>query len=161
MSELYDVYHIKYATLLRMMNRKEIAIPPHLKEKHCSIVSAFRQLIDKRSIRSALRDGNPRLLRESWSKIGDAAQELLESSWYSHVAQVNCNDAIEAIRATTSINVLWFLAPKKNVVVEEVATRSTAHLDIIAVKGKFYLYVLGGFYSLKDSEFVGVMNEPK
>lgn len=156
MSEQYDIYHLKYAVLQRMVNDKAINLPSHLESRHKKLVEVFLNLINKGEIRKALNAGDKRALHFGWSKIRSAAQYLLDNGWYEHVGIVSCNSALEAIRETTSINVLWFLGGKKHIDVLGNPNRSTAPLDLIRVNGREYLYVIGGFYSLQDDQFVGV-----
>tara|TARA_E500000331_G_scaffold299060_1_gene299203 strand:+ start:182 stop:658 length:477 start_codon:yes stop_codon:yes gene_type:complete len=156
MSEAYDIYHLKYEVLLRLSKDTKTQVPEHLVDKYQQISNSFRRLINKRDIRRAARENDPRLLKESWKEIGNAAKDLLCNNWYTHVAKITCDSAVEAARLSTSINMQWFLNGARNIDVNEPTDRSTAHLDIIRVRERHYLYVLGGFYSIEDSKFVGV-----
>lgn len=161
MANTFDIYHLKYEVLLKMTNDTAIEVPEHLVQKRNQIVTTFKRLINKRAIRNASTENDPRKLYESWAVIGKAAKELLKNNWYARVASVYSNSAVEAIRATTSINTHWYLNGNKNIELRELASRSTAHFDIVAVEGRHYLYVLGSFYSIEDSGFVGALNEPQ
>ena len=150
----FSIYHLNYETLLHI-SRGSGSVPGHLQNYRDDSIEAFKALIARKKLRKAIAGRSTREVSECWESIANASKILKKLGWYEKVAEVSTQNALKAVRATTSVNLHWFLNGDKEIQVMGNATRSTASLDIIEAKGASYLYITGGFYSLEANSLVG------
>lgn len=155
----FSVHHLKSDVLRNMSRANNVPIPEHLEETKQVVVKTYNQLLDKRALRMAVEKSSSFEIQKLWRVIGEAANKLLDDGWYSHVANVECQTAMQATRLTKSINSIWFLSGKKCTEIVEVPIRSTSFRDIVEYEGSRYLFLLGGFLCLQTFRFVGSANE--
>jgi hypothetical protein len=146
MTHDFTVYHFRHRDLIRLEKCLiNATVEKSLKAHATHIVCAYRQFVSNKRIR------NGEGFTNVWSDKAPHITFLMDNGWFTPVITLAANNALEVIKKTTSLNELWFLKSKVNLL--SLPWRSTETLDILEFGGKQYLYLTGGFLDLNTLSF--------